>query len=90
MIYKIGLSASPDMRRQTIQKSMPRGSFNWHLYQTNANAVFDFDAAKAGEYAMKEYLDKCAEWLGGEFYLASKTDIDKAWQIGLTTAQTFG
>jgi hypothetical protein len=84
-IYKIGLSVSPDMRRQAFEKAMPRGAFHWQVHRTTKLAspdCFSFDAAVAGEYAMKNHLAGCAKWLGGEFYLATESQIEEAWQLG--------
>ena len=73
-IYKIGLSVSPDLRRQSFQKSMPCGAFIWKIERRSRDVGFgvlqSFDSAVAGENAMKETLVTCADWLGGEFYLA--------------------
>ena len=85
-IYKIGLSASPDSRRQTFQKSMPRGAFVWEIIQTSTKSGFNtstFKAAVAGEYAMKKHLAHSSEWLGGEFYLATLEEINEAWVKGI-------
>lgn len=85
-IIKVGLSGSPDMRRQHIQKAMPRGSFNWTVDRTlrscGLNPCPNHKIAVVGEDAMKRYLARHAEWLGSEFYLAHETDIDTAWQLG--------
>ena len=93
-IYKIGLSISPDLRRQSFQKSMPHGVYRWHLDRTthtSGYANFDsFKAAIAGEDAMKWFLGSSAEWLGGEFYLATEAEIDKAWLLGHSAANAFG
>lgn len=82
-IFKIGLSASPDMRRQAFQKSMPRGAFQWLISRTSSASGFQafhsFDAAVSGENIIKRRLAASSEWLGGEFYLASESDIDAAW-----------
>lgn len=89
-IYKIGLSASPDMRRQAFQKSMPRGSFQWLVERTSMETGFDeysFDDAVAGEDAMKKHLSEHAEWLGGEFYLTTESEIETAWQKGNSTVK---
>lgn len=92
-IYKIGLSASPDMRRQAFQKSMPRGAFEWSVERTSRAAghgsCASFDAAVAGETAMKKHLVESSDWLGGEFYLATEADIDAAWRIGHAAVQAF-
>ncbi len=91
-IYKIGLSVSPDMRRQAFQKSMPHGAFNWRIDRTSAGSgfgsCFSFDAAVAGEDAIKECLVESADWLGGEFYLATVAEIDEAWQAGHAAAHS--
>lgn len=84
-IYKIGLAASPELRRQAFQKALPRGAFRWRVDRTSKQEGvkdFSFNAAVAAEDAMKEYLARCAEWLGGEFYLATKAQIDEAWAAG--------
>lgn len=89
-IYKIGLSVSPDLRRQTLQKSMPRGTFRWQVERTtrrDGHAPYSgFSAAVTGEYAMKTHLARNAEHLGGEFYLASKDHIAAAWEAGRQAA----
>lgn len=91
-IYKIGFSASPDMRRQDFQKAMPRGTFRWHVERTsepsNFEAGLSFAAAVAGEDAMKEYLVEHAEWLGGEFYLTTPSDLEIAWRQGTDAARS--
>jgi len=92
-IYKIGLSASPDLRRQAFQKSMPRGAFAWSVERTSSTESHascpSFDAAVAGETAMKKHLLESSDWLGGEFYLASEADIDAAWSIAHAAVQAF-
>ena len=90
-IFKIGLSASPDMRRQAFQKSMPRGAFNWAVLRTSSDSGFkafhSFDEAVVGENMIKQHLVGCAEWLGGEFYLAKEDDIEAAWHAGHASVQ---
>src|SRR5690606_26780323 len=36
VIIKVGLAASPDIRRQTFQKAMPRGTFQWKVDRTTS------------------------------------------------------
>lgn len=92
-IYKIGLSVSPELRRQALQSALPRGSFRWEIHRRTGGADheggFSFLAAVAGEDAMKRYLAQNAEWLGGEFYLAQTTEINEAWQVGHEAASQF-
>lgn len=89
-IYKIGLSESPEQRRLDLQKGMPRGAFQWHVHSTTrhpGSAGYSFDAAVAGEDSMKRFLASNAEWLGGEFYLASEGQIEEAWQLGFRASK---
>ena len=91
-IYKIGVSASPDLRRQQFQKALPEGAFRWELFKTTAEygsgIRLSFEAAVRGEYAMKRRLADAGVWLGGEFYLASNNCIECAWQDGLSAARS--
>lgn len=85
-IVKVGLSASPNLRRQDIQKYMPRGAFHWVSHRTTASCGLPLCSSHAvavkGEDAMKRHLASHAEWLGGEFYLATEADIEAAWSFG--------
>ena len=90
-IYKVGLSVSPDSRRQQFQKAMPKGAFTWCIEWTSAQPGltrgYSFSAAVTGEDAMKRHLvESGATWLGGEFYLADQRTIEAAWKEGLQTA----
>lgn len=92
-IVKIGLSASPDLRRQSLQKAMPRGAFRWTVQRTTASSGLSpyptHSVAVRGEDAMKSYLAAHAEWLGGEFYLATDDDIETAWRCGCKAAAKY-
>lgn len=92
-IYKIGLSASPDDRRRTLQSGMPQGAFIWKTERMNpAKPAYLAKAAVAGEYAIKKYLAGAVGregHLGGEFYLATKAQIDQAWERGTAAAEAF-
>lgn len=91
-IYKVGLSASPDMRRQTFQKSMPRGAFQWTVERTSRTSGFtafpSYAAAVASESILKRRLAECSEWLGGEFYLATEDEIEAAWHTAHAAVHT--
>jgi hypothetical protein len=75
---------------QAFEKAMPRGAFRWHVERatkmSNSDCLHSFEAAVTGENAMKNHLANCATWLGGEFYLAAKKDIDEAWKLGHAAA----
>jgi hypothetical protein len=93
-VYKIGLSHSPELRRQSLQKAMPEGAFRWAVVRTShakdGRTGFTFDAAVEGENSMKRFLHKNAKWLGGEFYLATPAQMDDAWRAGHEAAASFG
>ena len=92
-IYKIGLSVSPERRRNDFRKAMPRGAFKWEIYKTTRmdghKPYGNHSAAVKGENAMEEYLAQNAEaeHLGGEFYLATKKQIEDAWSTGRKVAR---
>jgi hypothetical protein len=91
LIVKVGLAASPDMRRQAFQKAMPRGAFKWVVHRTTTRCGLahypSHAVAVKGEDAMKRHLaDHADKWLGGEFYLATEEVIDAAWHLGCQAA----
>lgn len=85
-IYKIGFSYSPRTRLSAFRKAMPEGAFEWKMYcstRKDKHALYkNPHIAQVGEYAMKKYLAENAKHLSGEFYLATRIHIDKAWEIG--------
>ena len=89
-IFKIGLAASPELRRQFFQKALPEGAFGWRLHKStweDGHGLYpSFKAAECGELKMKTFLAKNARWLGGEFYMTSNTVIEEAWRIGREAA----
>lgn len=90
-IYKIGVAASPEARRQSFQKAMPQGAFYWTVNrESGRKRSFAFNAAVAGENAMKRHLAATAEHLGGEFYLARPEVLDEAWRRALEVAARSG
>ncbi len=90
IIFKIGLSISPNFRLQAFQKALPEGVFSWELYRTTRsdqmNPYSSFEAAKAGEDVMKDFLGQNADWLGGEFYAATPKQFNTAWNLGKDAA----
>ncbi|KUO66910.1 MAG: hypothetical protein APF80_14245 [Alphaproteobacteria bacterium BRH_c36] len=92
VIVKVGLAASPDIRRQSFQKAMPRGAFQWKIDRTLSGCGLalcpNHGVAVRGEDAMKRHLAAHAEWLGGEFYLASGEVIEAAWQLACNAAKS--
>lgn len=92
-IFKVGLSVSPDMRRQKLQKSMPEGAYKWAIERSTrldgAVPYSTYAIAEKGELAMKCYLAEHAKWLGGEFYLATEKVIKEAWREGQRASSEF-
>jgi hypothetical protein len=96
-IYKIGLSISPKTRLSSFQKtlpeSLPQGNIGWVLHRStrlDEHAPYpNFEAAIAGEKVMKNYLGKHGEWLGGEFYAATKEHFETAWKLGREAALNY-
>jgi hypothetical protein len=90
-IIKVGFSKSPLARRDQIQSSYPKGSFEWEVFRPAPqpkNAPYaNARIAIAGEDAMKERLvDEQAEVLGGEFFLADDWLVQNAWGAGIFAA----
>ena len=89
-IFKIGLSMSPLTRRAAFNKTLPGDEFSWKLYRSTRmdreDAYPNFEAALAGEDAMKEFLNEKGEWMGGEFYVATPSILKEAWKIGREAA----
>jgi hypothetical protein len=92
-ICKIGMSMSPKTRLETFRSAMPKGAFTWGLYRSTRSdkerPYSGFEAALAGEEAMKEALGKRCSWLGGEFYAATNEQIAEAWEAGRSAACAF-
>jgi hypothetical protein len=92
-IYKVGLSMSPKRRLGAFQKAMPEGAYAWRIDRTtrleSGVPYPNYEVALAGEEAMKDHLSHNADWLSGEFYAASETEILRAWRAGKTAAEKY-
>lgn len=91
-IYKVGLSLSPKTRVKAFNNAMPKGAFKWELFkstfQDDGCRYSTFEIAEKGEMAMKRSLGQNQDnHLGGEFYLASDSEIEEAWKEGRATAR---
>lgn len=89
-IFKIGLSVSPKTRRDAFRKMLPEGVFTWDLFRSTRRDGFppypSFNAAEAGEWAMKQHLGREGQSLGGEFYAATMETFEAAWSSGRAAA----
>ena len=94
-IFKIGLSISPRNRLDTFRRMLPVGAYGWELLRStrlDGEAAYpSFEAAEAGEWAMKSFLASAdgVRWLGSEFYAATDAQISSAWSIGRQAAQNY-
>jgi hypothetical protein len=91
LIVKVGFSHSPSTRRDAHNKALPECAFRWQVeYSTAASGRTPFPTsghAKAGEQAMKDRLEFIGRSLGGEFFLADRKALDRAWQEAIATAE---
>lgn len=90
-ICKVGLSISPQSRLDAFRKSMPLGAYTWMMHRStriDGHASYPcFEAAEAGEMAMKKsFVSQKAKWLGGEFYAATASQMEAAWDAGRKAA----
>ena len=90
-IIKVGLSFSPESRKEFFNRVMPDGEYNWEILKsTQLDGHIPYSChrvAERGEWAMKEFFHRNHEnHLSGEFYLASERDIQIAWEKGRTKA----
>lgn len=92
-IIKVGFSVSPQTRCDCFNKALPGRRFQWTVERstdTEGNHPYPSSHhAKAGEQEMVRYLDKETTSLGGEFFLASRDLISKAWEKGKKAAEEY-
>lgn len=90
-VVKVGFSVSPATRCQAHNQTLPACAFGWEvMHSTHADGHAPFASsshALAGEKAMKDFLDREGDSLGGEFFLASPSAISKAWHQGVLAAE---
>lgn len=83
LVVKVGFSRSPAMRCEQFNKALPECLLRWRiLHSTDCNGgdpLPDSIAARHGEDAMKLALDREGQSRGGEFFLATKEQIDEIW-----------
>ena len=93
VVIKVGFSVSPQMRCAAHNQVLPACAFRWQIERsTFAEKRNPFPSSKhalAGESAMKDLLKQDGKSLGGEFFLASKTAIDRAWKVAIHAAENW-
>ncbi|MGG7536159.1 hypothetical protein [Rhizobium sp. 12,4] len=95
LIVKAGFSRSPKSRRDSLNSAFPNFAFKWEVL--HSGAAYGLDAyptsahALAGEKVMQKVLCETphARSLGGEFFLADRIQINRAWEAGNKTAREF-
>lgn len=90
-IIKVGLSYSPESRKDFFNRVIPDGSYEWRILRStflDGDTPYSFHAvAEKGEMTMKEFFHQDPKnHLSGEFYLANTAQIDAAWQLGRLSA----
>lgn len=92
-IVKVGFSVSPQTRRDAHNRALPACAFQWHIqnstYAEKRQPFPTSNHALAGEKAMKELLDRDGKSLGGEFFLADRNSIDRAWKAAIHAAENW-
>ncbi|MDT8858444.1 hypothetical protein RNZ50_26155 [Paracoccaceae bacterium Fryx2] len=82
-IIKVGFSVSPLSRRDGLNAALPAGLFSWTaLHSNDLEGEGPYPSSKhalAGESEMKRLLVEHGDSLGGEFFLASPSAIQTAW-----------
>ncbi len=91
VIVKVGFSHSPDTRCDAHNGALPACAYSWKVaYSTALDGREPFPSsnhAKAGEQAMKDLLEGAGKSLGGEFFLADKSAIKRAWEAAIKAAE---
>lgn len=90
-IVKVGFSRSPDTRCNDHNRALPDCAFRWVVdrstFLDGREAFSSSDPAIAGENAMKDWLDRYGESLGGEFFLTDPDQVERAWNKGIAAAE---
>jgi len=91
MIVKVGLSYSPESRKEFFNRVIPDGQYGWEILrstQLDGHALYSCHrVAERGEWAIKKFFHELPKsHLSGEFYLVCESDITKAWDLGRTRA----
>ena len=86
-IIKVGLSSKPRDRLEAFRRAFPKSKLHWTIRHSTESEGFEPYAspeiAEAGGMAMKRFLGASpTAHLGGEFYMASDSDIEVAWNTG--------
>ena len=93
LIVKVGFSVSPQTRCDAHNKALPACAFGWQIenstYADKRDPFPSSNHALAGEQAMKDLLEREGKSLGGEFFLADKSAIDRAWKAAVHAAENW-
>lgn len=90
-IVKVGLSYSPESRRDFFNRVIPDGKYYWKIIKSTLNDCEKlyscYKVAETGEMEMKKFFHKNPNnHLSGEFYLAEHAEIEQAWKLGRKVA----
>lgn len=91
IVVKVGFSRSPSTRCEDHNRTLPECALRWTVDRSThldgRDAFPSSVPALAGEQAMKDWLERYGESLGGEFFLADQDQIDRAWRRGVEAAE---
>ena len=92
-MVKVGFSKSPLTRCGHLNGALPNCNLRWQVYfsgHAEGKAPYPSSShAIAGENAMKLFLDRVGQSLGGEFFLADEASIHDAWRLGAEKAKAY-
>jgi hypothetical protein len=90
LVVKVGMSRSPDTRCDDHNRALPKCAFEWKIacstFVDGRGPFPNSRLALIGEQAMKDFLEREGRSLGGEFFLASRSQMDLAWRRGVDAA----
>lgn len=90
-VIKVGFSRSPETRCADHNRTLPACAFDWRVMRSTfadgREALPSSRHARAGEAVMKDALEQAGESLGGEFFLADRQSVERAWVLGLKAAE---
>ena len=90
LVVKVGMSRAPTTRCDDHNRALPACALKWNVDRTTAandgDPFPDSLPALIGEKAMKAYLEQAGNSRGGEFFVATREQIDEAWRIGVAAA----
>ena len=90
LVVKVGMSRSPDTRCDDHNRTLPKCAFEWKVacstFVDGRDPFPNSRLALIGEQAMKDFLGREGRSRGGEFFLATRSQMEMAWRRGVDVA----